>query len=211
MRSMWTAAQRRTGWKTIDSSPTGHWSGHVKKWICSLFIWSKCDLKSSSSSSSLLWLFPCAPRSQVSVQLPCVKVLIHPSYQSYWIALCSGIVFYWIYGHVSVHLTFSTRKLPAIVYSDLGSTNTSVPNSKCPHYIREHLVILAQLHLYLYLRILINQKMSKHSSEMYGRLTSEIRWWWEITICTAIARLRTLFLAHSVTCLNTDMFHSVSF
>lgn len=93
MRSMWTAAQRRTGWKTTDSSPTGHWSGHVKKWICSLFIWSKCDLKSSSSSSSLLWLFPCAPRSQVSVQLPCVKVLIHPSYQSYWIALCSGIAF----------------------------------------------------------------------------------------------------------------------
>jgi len=101
-------------------------------------MWSKCDLKSSSSSSSLLWLFPFAPRSQVSVQLPCVKVLIHPSYQSYWIALCSGMAFYLIYGHVSVHSTFfSIRKLPAIVYSDLGSTNTSVPNSKCPHNTSE--------------------------------------------------------------------------
>lgn len=141
MRSMWTAAQRRTGWKTFDSTPTGHWSGHVKKWICSLFIWSKCDLTSSSSSSSLLWLFPCAPRSQVSVQLPCVKVLFRPSYQSCWIALCSGIAFDLTYENMSCIQHVLTREVAVIVYCHPDCAYTSVPNSKWPNDIRAQFVM----------------------------------------------------------------------
>lgn len=60
---------------------------------------------------------------------------------------------------------FASRKLAEIDYSHSGSAYTSVPNSKCPKYIGAEFIYFTQLCL----RIFIDPKMSKHSSEMKWR------------------------------------------